>query len=38
MKKIIVIAGATGNPGGKIVEALLAKGAKVRANRYLLIT
>ncbi len=31
MKKIIVIAGATGNLGGKIVEALLTKGAEVRA-------
>lgn len=31
MKKIIVIAGATGNLGGKIVAALLAKGAEVRA-------
>ena len=31
MKKIIVIAGATGNLGGKIVNALLAKGAEVRA-------
>ncbi len=31
MRKIIVIAGATGNLGGKIVNALLAKGAEVRA-------
>jgi len=31
MKKIIVIAGATGNLGGKIVKALLAKDAEVRA-------
>lgn len=31
MKKIIVVAGATGNLGGKIVSALLAKGAEVRA-------
>ncbi len=31
MKKIIVIAGATGNLGGKITAALLAKGAEVRA-------
>ncbi len=31
MKKIIVIAGATGNLGGKIVDSLLAKGAEVRA-------
>jgi len=31
MKKIIVVAGATGNLGGKIVTALLAKGAEVRA-------
>ncbi len=31
MKKIIVIAGATGNLGGKIATALLAKGAEVRA-------
>lgn len=31
MKKTIVIAGATGNLGGKIVEYLLAKGAEVRA-------
>ena len=31
MKKIIVIAGATGNLGGKIVDALLAKDAEVRA-------
>lgn len=31
MKKIIVIAGATGNLGGKIVTSLLAKGAEVRA-------
>ncbi len=31
MKKIIVIAGATGNLGGEIVNALLAKDAEVRA-------
>jgi len=31
MRKIIVIAGATGNLGGKITNALLAKGAEVRA-------
>lgn len=31
MTKIIVIAGATGNLGGKIVNALIAKGAEVRA-------
>ena len=31
MKKIIVIAGASGNLGGKIVDALLAKEAEVRA-------
>jgi len=31
MKKIIIIAGATGNLGGKIATALLAKGAEVRA-------
>jgi len=31
MKKTIVIAGATGNLGGKIVKALLAKGAEVKA-------
>jgi nucleoside-diphosphate-sugar epimerase len=31
MKKIIVIAGATGNLGGKIVNNLLEKGAEVRA-------
>ncbi|RYG11565.1 MAG: NmrA family protein, partial [Chitinophagaceae bacterium] len=31
MKKIIGIAGATGNLGGKIVNALLARGAEVRA-------
>lgn len=31
MKKIIVIAGATGNLGGKIATALLSKGAEVRA-------
>ena len=31
MKKIIVVAGATGHLGGKIVNALLAKGAEVRA-------
>ncbi len=31
MKKIIVIAGATGNLGSKIVNALLAKDAEVRA-------
>ena len=31
MGKIIVIAGATGNLGGKIVKALNAKGAEVRA-------
>ena len=31
MKKIIVITGATGNLGGKIVNALLAKDAEVRA-------
>jgi uncharacterized protein YbjT (DUF2867 family) len=31
MRKIIVVVGATGNLGGKIVNALLAKGAEVRA-------
>ena len=31
MKKVIVIAGATGNLGGKIVNALLANNAEVRA-------
>jgi len=31
MKKTIVIAGATGNLGGKIVNVLLAKGVEVRA-------
>ena len=31
MRKIIVVAGATGNLGGKITNALLAKGAEVRA-------
>lgn len=31
MRKIIVIAGATGNLGGKITNALLAEGAEVRA-------
>jgi nucleoside-diphosphate-sugar epimerase len=31
MKKTIVVAGATGNLGGKIVNALLGKGAEVRA-------
>ena len=31
MKKIIVIAGATGNLGGKIVNALLPKEAELRA-------
>ena len=31
MKKTIVIAGATGNLGGKIVNALLSKGAEVKA-------
>lgn len=31
MKKIVVIAGATGNLGGKIVHSLLNKGAEVRA-------
>ncbi len=31
MKKIVVVAGATGNLGGKIAHALLAKGAEVRA-------
>lgn len=31
MKKIIVIAGATGNLGGKIVTYLLTKGSEVRA-------
>jgi len=31
MKKSIVIVGATGNLGGKIVNALLAKGAEVKA-------
>lgn len=31
MKKTIVIAGATGNLGGKIVNELLAKGAEVKA-------
>jgi uncharacterized protein YbjT (DUF2867 family) len=31
MTKIIVVAGATGNLGGKIINALLARGAEVRA-------
>ena len=31
MKKIILVAGATGNLGGKIVETLLKNGAEVRA-------
>lgn len=31
MKNIIVVAGATGNLGGKIVNALIAKGAEARA-------
>jgi hypothetical protein len=31
MKKIIAVVGATGNLGGKIVNALLAKGVEVRA-------
>ena len=31
MKKIIVVVGATGNLGGKVVNALLAKDAEVRA-------
>jgi nucleoside-diphosphate-sugar epimerase len=31
MKKIIVVAGATGDLGGRIVKALLKKGAEVRA-------
>lgn len=31
MKKIIILAGATGNLGGKIATALVAKGAEVRA-------
>ena len=31
MKKIIVIAGATGDLGGRIVNSLLKKGAEVRA-------
>jgi uncharacterized protein YbjT (DUF2867 family) len=31
MKKIIVISGATGNLGERIVKALLDKGASVRA-------
>lgn len=31
MKKIIVVIGVTGNLGGKIVNALLAQGAEVRA-------
>jgi uncharacterized protein YbjT (DUF2867 family) len=31
MKKVIVVAGATGNLGGKIVDALLVQGADVRA-------
>jgi hypothetical protein len=31
MKKTIVVAGATGNLGGKIVHALLAKGVEVKA-------
>ena len=31
MKKIILVAGATGNLGGKIVDALLKNGAEVRA-------
>ena len=31
MKKIILVAGATGNLGGKIVDAWLKNGAEVRA-------
>lgn len=31
MKKIIVVLGANGNLGGKIVNALLVQGAEVRA-------
>jgi uncharacterized protein YbjT (DUF2867 family) len=31
MKKIILVAGATGDLGGRITQALVAKGAKVRA-------
>ena len=31
MRKIIVVAGATGNLGGKIIKALLAKDVEVRA-------
>ena len=31
MRKIIVVAGATGNLGGKITQALLAKDVEVRA-------
>jgi uncharacterized protein YbjT (DUF2867 family) len=31
MKKTIAVIGATGNLGGKIIDALLAKGAEVRA-------
>ncbi len=31
MKKIIAVVGATGNLGGKIIDALLSRGAEVRA-------
>jgi uncharacterized protein YbjT (DUF2867 family) len=31
MRKIIVVAGATGNLGGKIIKALLTKDVEVRA-------
>ena len=31
MSKIILVAGATGNLGNKIVNALLGKGAEIRA-------
>ena len=31
MKKTIVVVGATGNLGGKIASALIAKGAEVKA-------
>jgi uncharacterized protein YbjT (DUF2867 family) len=31
MKEVVLLAGATGNLGGRIVEALLQRGAQVRA-------
>ena len=38
MGKKIVVAGATGNLGGKIVDALIKRGAAVRARWFVMTT